>query len=60
MLQLVCESKEVSEYATSGMVFLLRRLVYRRGMLQSDGEPSIVALKTATLCWQPVCRIGFA
>ena len=30
-------------------VSLLCRLGYRRAMLQSDGEPSIVALKTATL-----------
>ena len=31
------------------MVSLLRRLGYRRAILQSDGEPSIVALNTATL-----------
>ena len=35
-----------SEYATSWLVSLLRRFGYR---LQSDGEASIVALKTATL-----------
>ena len=39
----------VSEYATPWLVSLLRRLGYRRAILQSDGEPPIVALKTATL-----------
>ena len=39
----------VSEYATSWLVSLLRRLGYRRLILQNDGEPSIVAFKTATL-----------
>ena len=37
------------EYATSWSVSLWRRLGYCRAKLQSDGEPSIVALKTATL-----------
>ena len=32
-----------------GWCLLLRRLGYCRAILQSDGEPSIVALKTATL-----------
>ena len=41
--------KGVSEYATSWLVSLLRRLGYRRAIRQSDGEPPIVALKTATL-----------
>ena len=43
----------VSEYATSWLVSLLRRLGYRRAILQSDGEPSIVTLKTATLLASP-------
>ena len=43
----------MSEYATSWLVSLLRRLGYRRAILQSDGEPSIVALKTATLLTCP-------
>ena len=38
----------------SWFVSLLRRLGYRRPMLQSDGEPSIVALKLATLLASPV------
>ena len=37
------------EYATSQLVSLLRRLGYRNAMLQSDGEPSVVVLKIATL-----------
>ena len=41
--------KGVSKYATSWLVSLLRRVGYRRAILQSDGEPSIVALKTSTL-----------
>ena len=41
--------KGVSEYATSWLVSLLRRLGYRRAILQSDGEPPIAALETATL-----------
>ena len=45
--------KRVSENATSWLVSLLRRLGYRRVILQSDGEPSIVALKTATLLAAP-------
>ena len=40
--------KGVSEYATSWMVSLLRRHGCRRAILQSDGDPSIAALKTAT------------
>ena len=43
------QEKRVSGYATSWLVSLLRRLGYRRAILQSDGEPSIVARKTATL-----------
>ena len=46
--------KRVSEYATSWLVSLLRRLGYRRATLQNDGEPSIVALKTATF-WASPC-----
>ena len=42
--------KGVSE---SWMVSLLRRLGDRRAILQSDGESSIVALKTATLLAAP-------
>ena len=45
--------KGVSENATSWLVSLLRRLGYIREILQSDGEPSIVALKTATLLASP-------
>ena len=41
--------KGLSEYATSWLVSLLRRLGYRRAILQSDGEASIVSLKTETL-----------
>ena len=41
--------KGASEYATSWLVSLLRRLGYRRPILQSDGEPSIVVLKTTLL-----------
>ena len=47
------QEKGVSEYATSWLVSLLRRLGYRRAMLHSDGEPSIVARKTATLLASP-------
>ena len=47
MLQLLRENG-VSEYATSWMVSLLRQLGHRKGRLQSVGEPSFVALKTAT------------
>ena len=43
----------MSEYATSWLVSLLRRLGYRRAILQSDGEPSSAALKTATLLAAP-------
>ena len=32
----------------------------RRTLLQNDGKPSIVALRTATLLAAPVCRVGFA
>ena len=39
----------VSEYATSWLVSLLRRHRYRRAILPSVGEPSIVALKTSFL-----------
>ena len=45
--------KGVSEYATSWMVCLLRRLGYRRAILHGDGEPSIVALQTATFVAAP-------
>ena len=45
--------KGVREHATSWMVSLLRRPGYRSAMLQSDGEPSVVALKTATLLASP-------
>ena len=47
----------MSEYATSWMVSLLRRHGYRRAILQSDGEPSIVALKTATLLASPLVEL---
>ena len=50
--------KEVSEYATSWMVFLLRLLCYRQGILQSDGEPSIVALRTATMLAAPFVELA--
>ena len=43
--------KGVSEYATSWMVPLLRRLGYRQAILKSDGEPSIAILKLR-LWWQ--------
>ena len=48
--------KGVSEYATSWLVLLLRRLGHRRAVLQSDGEPPIVALKTATLFVELILR----
>ena len=57
MLQPVCERKGVSKYATSCLVSLLRRLGYRRAILQSDGEPSIEALKTATLLASPFVEL---
>ena len=47
----------MSEYAASWLVSLLRRLGYRRAILQSDGEPSIVALKTATLLAAPFVEL---
>ena len=37
----------------SWLVSLLRQVSYRRTVLQSDGEPSIVALKTTTLLAVP-------
>ena len=43
----------MSEYATSWMVPMLQRLRNLRAILQSDGEPSIVALTTATLLAAP-------
>ena len=43
----------MSEYVTSWSVSFLRRLGYRRATLQRDGEPSIVAPKTATLSASP-------
>ena len=45
------------EHATSWMVSSLRRLGYPRTILQSDGEPSIVALKTATLLASPFVEL---
>ena len=48
MLQLVLERK-VCEHVTSWMVSLLRRLGYRRAILQSDGESTFVALESTTL-----------
>ena len=36
---------------------LLRRLGYRRAILHSDGEPSIVALNTATLLAAPYVKL---
>ena len=47
----------MSEYATAWLVSLLRRLGYRRAILQSDGEPSSVALKTATLLAAPFVEL---
>ena len=41
------------------MVSLLRRLVYRRAVLHSDGEPSIVAHTTATLLAAPFVEMVF-
>ena len=49
----------VSEYATLWMGSLLRRLGYRRAMVQSDGEPSFVALKTAILLASPFVLLFF-
>ena len=49
--------KGASEYGTAWMVCLLRRPRYRRGILQSDGEPSTVALKTATLLADPLVEL---
>ena len=51
------QEKGVSEYAMSWLVSLLRRLGYRRAILHSDGEPSIVALKTATLLASPFVEL---
>ena len=51
------QEKGVSESATSWLVSLLRRLGYRRAILHSDGEPSIVALKTATLLASPFVEL---
>ena len=56
MLQLVCEER-LSESATSWLVSLLRRHGYRRAILQSDGEPSIEAVKTATLLTCPFVEL---
>ena len=50
--------KGLSEYATSWLVSLLRRPGYRRATLQSDGEASIVSLKTETLLPSPT--VSFA
>ena len=47
----------MTECATSWLVSTLRRLGYRRVILQSDGEPSIVALKTATLLATPFVEL---
>ena len=52
--------KWVSERATSWLVSLLPRLGYRTVILHSDGEQSIVALKTANLLASPFVEIGFA
>ena len=49
--------KGVSEYTTSWLVSLLRRLGYRWAILQSDGEPLIVALRTATLLAAPLVEL---
>ena len=61
-LNLCCNlsSRERCECATSWMVSLLRRLCYRRGTVQSDGEPSIAAVKTVTLLAAPLVEFGFA
>ena len=45
--------KGLSEYATSWLVSLVRRFGYLRSTLQSDGEASIVSLKTETLLPSP-------
>ena len=47
----------MTEYATSCMVSLLHEPGYRRATLQRDGEPSIVALKTATLLAAPCVEL---
>ena len=47
----------MSKYATSWLGSLLRRLCYRRAILQSDGEPSVVALKTATSVASPFVEL---
>ena len=47
----------MSESATAWLASLLRRLGYRRAILQSDGEPPIVALKTATLLASPFVEL---
>ena len=51
------QEKGVSEYVTSWLVSLLRQLGCRRAILHSDGEPSIVALKTATLLASPFVEL---
>ena len=58
MLQPACERKEVSEYATSWMVSLLRRLgVVAERYCTVVAEPSVVALKTATLLAAPFVEL---
>ena len=49
----------MSEYGTQWLVTLLRRLGYRRAVLQSDGEPSIVALTTSCLLAAPFVELVF-
>ena len=38
------------------MVFFMRRLGYRREILQSDGEPSVTAFKNCDLFGSSICR----
>ena len=53
-------AKGGSEYATSWMVSLLRRLGERRAVLQRNGEPSIVASEPATLLVAQLVESVFA
>ena len=50
--------KGVGEYATSWTVSLFRRLGYCRAILQSDGESSNAAPKTASLLAAPRVELG--
>ena len=52
------QEKDVSEYATQWLVSLLRRLGVSSSCV-ADGEPSIVALNTATLLAAPCMELVF-